>query len=537
MITALAGLILAQTASQTPTAPSPNLGTNEFFQTQLKSTAQALSQGEFASATTAAQSLPKANFTVQISSENLSPAEKTLTQSSLERAISAWQTAYPELKITLSDSKPTVLISFVKRISEPNAAEERSLALFPSDSPTDPTLEAVIALQRGKTSALLDANQLTADINYAIGQYLGLERSPVVASTMFRFEGLANRSTKVDGESAFLASLNVLQAEQLRTWAKAKTTIIASFPEAFLREKSKDLGRFPQGEIKDFQFDVVNRGSGPLNFTIKPDCSCFQLAYDAVVPPNSTGIVTIRMHTAEFQGLQNKGLYFYTNDPSQPVTRVNIRADLVPAYRLINAENTADFLMSENGLKTTYYIYGESKLGFEPRKASIQGLNGIAEISPWTGEIEDPTLFKGKQQVTGYKVEVLISPNAPTGKNLVALIIRTDSEQFPTIAANFTVQNGVAVTPATIFFGDVTTKSVQASVIVTGTNSDFKVLESSSADSQFSVKATALEGRNVRVEVTFQPGSTKGTIYSSVALKTNDPKSPLITIPIQAYVK
>lgn len=529
----LSVIILGQIQTDQATSPVPSLGSNEAFQSGVKAVATHLAAAEFAAAAQRAKNLPQDSFTIGLDASSTDQRTQTQLDNAVNQSIAAWQKAIPALKITLA-KKPSLKIAITPKISEPNQ-EEKSMVLFASPDPTEPALEAVIALNRTSRNVPIDPALMLAEVNFAIGSYLGLERSPISTSTMFRHEGLGFRVGTIDAESAAIARSNLAQAKQLREFITKKTKIQAAFPEAFIAEKTVELGRFTQGEPKDFQIEIVNRGDAPLNYGIKPDCSCFLLSYSGQVAPRSVDVVTARMNSKDFQGGQLKGLYIYTNDAASPVTRVNVTADIIPAYRLVNIEKKEEFSITPNGLKTSFLIYGGGKLPFEPRKASIEGSSAIADITPWEGEVEDPLLFPGKQRVSGYKVDILVAPNIPNGKNLLALLIRTDSEEWPVIGANFFVQKGIAITPGSIFFGDVTQKTVQATVQLAGLNSDFQITRVETQPG-FRAEFAKITDKIVRLIVEFTPEKNKGTIVSTVIVHTNDPENPKVSIPIQAYV-
>lgn len=537
MIPALLGLVLAPYALQDEVlAPLPPIGTTSAYQQGIKDVSALLEAGEFAEATKRAKNLPSHAIRVGLAFEGVDGATQRLFNQAVETSFAAWKKAIPELQLSVA-ANPQIKISVVNELPTGDE-EEKSLVLFPSPDPADPSLEAVLALKRLATKVGIDQSYMAAEVSYIIGQYLGAERVPVSGSVMFRMEGFGPRTSVVDMAISRLAKETLSQSDQLRDYAKKKTRIVAAFPEGFLPTKDIDFGTIAQGENQQFQIEVLNRGKAPLTFTIKPDCSCFALDYKPVIEPGETSVVSIYMSTKDFQGHQDKGLFIYTNDAENSVTRVSVHGMIRPAYRLKTLEQADNtFIMTDSGLQLSYYLFADEKLPFEPRKVSINGTSGVASISEWEGEITDPEWFEGKQHRKGYKIDLLLSPSTVIGRNLVALLVQTDSETFPVVAANFYVQKGVAVSPKTIFFGDVDPGGSQASTILTGPSDDFVIESVESKDERFKPKIEKISGNNYRLTVDLNPGETRGTIVGSIIVKTNNADSPLITIPVQAYVR
>jgi hypothetical protein len=537
MTSLILGLLLLQ--DKTPKqilVPAPPLGSNSAFQTGVREVSELLSTGDFAGATNRAKNLPMHEFSINVEFKDINADTQNIFQASMKRAIEEWESTIPGLKISVKP-KPNLKIEVVSHFSELGSDDEKSLSLFSSPDPSDPALEAVLALNRTSKNIGIAPDSMYTEVRFIIGRYLGIENSPIPASSMFRVEGFGMQAMPIDSTTRSLALKLLSQADQLRAWAKSKTKVVAAFPEVFFPSKIVDLGTITQGDSPTFQFEVRNRGKGPLHFAVRPDCSCFIINYEPVVAPGQVGIVTINMSTIDFQGTHDKGLYVYTDDAENPVTRVSVRSVIRPAYRMIQeGVRQPTFMMTPEGLKINFLIFADDKLPFEPRKATLNGISAVATITPWEGDVQDPEWFEGVQHRKGYRVSILASPSAAVGRNLVALLVQTDSKLFPVIAVNFYVQKGIAVNPGSIFYGDVTTDISRASVLLITPNANIEVLEAKSTDSRFTAKLEKISDTQYRLTVDFRPGKEKGTILTSITVKTTDPDSKEIIIPIQAYV-
>lgn len=508
-------------------APLPPLGTNLAYQQGVKEVAELLESGKFKEAGQRAKNLPRAEFTIGVRQEGVDPDTAAIFRKAVDTAIAAWRKAVPTLKI-IQSAKPDVAINLVDEIDG-----AKTLVLFPSPDPAEPALEAVLAVKRLSTKAVIDSNIMVAEANFIIGQYLGCEQVPTPMATMFRIDGFGVRTLSVDRPAAQIARTAIEQSDFLRGHAQSKQKVEAAFPELFVATKEIDFKTVRQGEPQYFQLEVVNRGRAPLTFSIQPDCSCFRIDYDPVVPPGQTGIVSIAMSTTEFQGPQSKGLFLYSNDAESPTRRIEVHGTIKPAYHFTNG-NPADkpFAMTPQGLKIEYFLYAEDGLTFEPRKVSVTGVGAATTFAPYEGIVPG-----NSEPVKGYRFEVLVSPSVPSGRNLAAIVVQTDSEVFPSVASNFFVQKGVDVSPRSIYLGDIEDGIGEAWTILTGLDPGFTAHSAKSGDPRFLPTLEKLKDGQWRLRVTVKPGNYKGSLVGTVTVQTNDPESPTISVPVQAYAK
>ncbi|QYK52544.1 MAG: DUF1573 domain-containing protein [Fimbriimonadaceae bacterium] len=532
---ALGMMVAVAQSAQIEAAPTPPVGSSPFFQKSVREVAEFLEAGEFAQATQRAKSLPKYEFTIKIDTGKLSKINQVIAKNALDKAIANWKHELPELKITESD-KPNVLITFVKELEQTAVGVPKTLVLFESPDPSEPTIEAVVSTIRTDLKLEIEAPVYENEISFVIGSYLGLERQPKPGSTMFRIDGVGGSMPKIDGLSLVLAKNNVQIADKLVAAAKNKKKLAANFPSFFIDQNQINFNTVVQGEPQQFQIQIVNRGKAPMQFSIRPDCSCFIINYDPVVAPESTTLVNIYMSTADFQGPQDKGLFIYTNDPEHPTTRVGVVGNITPAYRLITGEKSDTVMFGESGAKLTYYLFMPDSIEMKPLRASVSGLTGVTSISPWEGSLADPLWNEPAKPRKGYKIDVLLSPGTVQGRILAALLIQTDNKIFPLLGANFYVQRGIAVSPQTIYFGDVKGGIARAWATINGTGKDFKILEIKSSETYLTAKTEKLGVGEYKlsVELNAKPGT--GTVIASLLIKTDDPDSPQIVVPVQGYV-
>ncbi|MBX3113589.1 MAG: DUF1573 domain-containing protein [Fimbriimonadaceae bacterium] len=532
---ALGMMVAVAQSAQIEAAPTPPVGSSPFFQRSVREVAELLEAGDFSGASKRALAMPRHEFTIKIDTKQLSRINQVIAKRALDSAIANWKAAIPELKITEGE-KPSVLISFVKELEQTHVGDPKTLVIFESPDASEPTIEAVVSTVRTDQKVEIEAPVYENEISYAIGAFLGLERQPKPGSVMFRIDGLGGSMPKIDMLSSELAKSNIGIVNQLTSAAKNKKKLAAHFPSFFIDQDQINFHTVVQGENQQFQIQIVNRGKAPLRFAIRPDCSCFVLNYEPVVAPESSTLVSVFMSTTDFQGPQDKGLFIYTNDPERPTTRLGVVGNITPAYRLITGTKDDTVMFGENGAKLTYYLFMPESVAIKPLRATISGVTGITSITPWEGTLADPLWNEPAKPRKGYKIDVLLSPGTVQGRILTALLIQTDSKTFPVLGANFYVQRGIAVSPQTIYFGDVKGGIARAWALINGPGRDFKILDIKSSESYITAKAEKLKSGEYKLSVELDAKPGTGTVIASLLIKTDDPDSPQIVVPVQGYV-
>ncbi len=533
------GLWAAIAQTDIPDAPVPPVGSSATFQESVKATAELLESGEFEQAARRASTLPRAKFSIRLDVTGLDKIEADIVRTALGVAIDKWKTEMAELEISTLDSstsvRPDVLISFTKDPMPMPGEPLNALTTFYSPDPQEPNYEFILGIVRTERKITIEQPVYESEFGFMIGTFLGLERQPRQSSAMFRMDGVGTRLLRPDYPLIRQAREHINIADTLRQAAKDRQKMAARYPEVFIDTGGLSFGTVAQGEFQTMQFQVHNRGRSPLRFEIRPDCSCFRFSYTPDVPPGESSVVTVLMSTTDFQGDQDKGLFIYTNDPGKPVQRLGVTGTIKPAYRLLSGQPEKTLTVDETGAKTTYYFFSPSGADIKPLRATLSGVTGVATISPWTGTLADPQFGEKAIERTGYKIEVMLTPSVK-GRQLVALMVQTDSKEFPMVATNFYAQRGVAASPESIYFGDVPSGKTRGFTMVYGTNADFKVLSVEPRVDYLSVEAVELAPGEWKIVVSLDAKAGTGTLLASVLVKTNDPHAPEIVIPIQGYV-
>jgi hypothetical protein len=116
------------------------------------------------------------------------------------------------------------------------------------------------------------------------------------------------------------------------------TPTCEAFPDLYVVQPTIDLGELQDGDARDVEFRILNRGERRLVINrLERECGCDSPnSVTTVIPPNSEDKISVRLDTRDAKGLTEQIARFTTNDPNHPHLTLTLRA-IVPAS--INATN------------------------------------------------------------------------------------------------------------------------------------------------------------------------------------------------------
>lgn len=111
-------------------------------------------------------------------------------------------------------------------------------------------------------------------------------------------------------------------------------------PNLYVLQPTIDLGELPDGDTRDVEFRILNRGERRLVINrLERECGCDSSnSATTIIPPNSEDRISVRLDTRDAKGLTEQIARFTTNDPNHPHFTLTLRA-IVPAS--ITATNFA----------------------------------------------------------------------------------------------------------------------------------------------------------------------------------------------------
>ena len=121
-----------------------------------------------------------------------------------------------------------------------------------------------------------------------------------------------------------------------------KTTILQDFnkvtptqkqnpPKLAIKELSHDLGEVYLDEVVSYEFEFTNKGKSDLLIRkAAPSCGCTVTSFSKEpIKKNKTGKLKVTFNAKDMRGIQDKSVTVYTNDPTNPILTLHIKAKVV----------------------------------------------------------------------------------------------------------------------------------------------------------------------------------------------------------------
>jgi hypothetical protein len=293
-------------------------------------------------------------------------------------------------------------------------------------------------------------------------------------------------------------------------------------------ETSKDGGVFEEGTVVPFQFEVTNGGQADLEIAqVKPSCGCTDAKWDRVIKPGARGTIKAEMHTDYFRNSVTKHMTIFSNDPTRPQIELTITARVLPRVK-ISPDPDALLVVGDKAVTQEFTL---ERSGGQPMK--------ILQVIPYAPYIKaDATALPGPGH---YKLTITAMPDAPLGRSKVAVVVWTDLQQGGALTFIITVDRGIVPIPPMVFYGFVPHEMKapqQASVTILRNATPFHVKSVAVSDPHLAAKLeTVRDGAEYRVTVTYAGGWDTGRRQQTLTVTTDDPKQPVIEIPVQAFVQ
>jgi hypothetical protein len=308
----------------------------------------------------------------------------------------------------------------------------------------------------------------------------------------------------------------------------AEAEAVGPRPVIEVRETHQDGGVVEEGTVVPFRFEVANRGQADLELTqVKSSCGCAVTKWDRVIRPGAQGSIEVKMDTVYFRGPVNKHLTVFSNDPDRPQVELTIGAHLLPLVKI--SPGPAALLTVEDHPVTQEFTLERS--GGQPMEI-VQVIPNAAYVKAGTTPLPGP----GRHKLT-----ITAGPEAPLGRSTVTVVVWTDLPKGGMLTFFVTVDRGIAAFPPTVFFGIVPHEMEtprQAAVTILRNSIPFHVKSVVVSDPHLSSKLeTVRDGAEYRVTVTYTGGWDPGRSVRTLTVTTDDPKQPVIEIPIHAVVR
>jgi hypothetical protein len=299
-------------------------------------------------------------------------------------------------------------------------------------------------------------------------------------------------------------------------------------PVLEVQEKSQDGGVVEEGTVVKYRFVIVNRGQADLQVPqVKTSCGCSVARWEKVIKPGQEGAIEAEMHTEFFRGPVSKYLTVFSNDPERPQVQLGITARVTP---LVEIKPATVAMVSVDDQPVTHEFTIERN-GSQPMQI-LQVTNTASylksEVTPLPGE--------GR-----YRLKVTVSPEVPMGRTVLPIVVKTDLQKAPNRTLTLMLDRGIVTTPPMVFWGILPPElksPMQGAITLTRRSGSFHVTGVAVDDEKLQAKLeTVRDGSEYRITVTYAGGWDTGLVKKTLTVTTDDPKQPVIDIPVQAVIQ
>jgi hypothetical protein len=341
--------------------------------------------------------------------------------------------------------------------------------------------------------------------------------------------GFVYRLTSYAGRAGLLCAglalslLRPVQADPTSPVASA-----APHPVIEVRELSKDGGTVEEGTTLHFQFTVANRGKTDLELKdVKPSCGCTVPHWDKVVKPGKEGIIEAEVRTVNFRGAIAKHLTVISNDPEHPQLDLTLTAKVTPLIQI--TPGTVALLSLEDNTATQEFRL--ERTGNRPMKI-VQ----VVATQPYL-----KTSLTALPGGSAYRIAITATADTPLGRTTAPVVVRTDVPKAENQTLVLILDRGIVAQPSMVFWSvppGQLASPLQNVVTISRRGGKFHVTGATVDDPKVTAKLeTAREGLEYRVSVTYAGGWDAGMVQKTLTLTTDDPKQPIIKVPVQALIQ
>jgi hypothetical protein len=293
-----------------------------------------------------------------------------------------------------------------------------------------------------------------------------------------------------------------------------------------------EFGVMEQRTERDTVFTFTNIGDEPLRILdVRTSCGCTAaLASEDVISPGAKGTIKVTFNSKSFRGNVTKTVIVTSNDPSEPKTNLKVMADVRPT---VNYSPTAiDLGVVRRGEKATRSI----RLASEKSKPiTLKEVKLSEEHFTWTQRQE------AHPESTVYVMDVSLLASAPMGRMSERLIVDPGIKNAKPIIINIRgeIVNHFLAKPSQVNFGSFRRGKAESKIIVVERVDDtsFKVESVQSTHPQIQTRLEAESGGAYKIYLDIDPDVVPGRLNARVLIKTTDPEEPVLTVPIQGYVR
>ncbi len=313
--------------------------------------------------------------------------------------------------------------------------------------------------------------------------------------------------------------------------AAAAATGVA--PRLVFDEMEHDFGEIKQQEEVKHIFKFRNEGDALLVVEeVKPSCGCTGTLLSAEkIPPGGEGEIEVTFKSGRSSGKKKKYISVISNDPSKPVEKIYIMADIVVPVEIRPRQIYWVADKDESSEKLVEITY-KPELSINIVKLELSSDAFKASATP-----------KGEGNRPGYDIDILFDGSLPTGRFTEKLTVTTDNEEYPSLSVIIRgqVTGKVKVVPGAVALGVIKDGELPSRAIrvYVKDNRDFEITAIEPSNPLITTeitKNTKTSGYSVKVSLNARP-PTSGAFSENIRIKTSVAPDAPIEIAVYAYVQ
>lgn len=497
------------------------------FAKAAKAVAGATQAGDFDKAKRLLSWLPGEVITVEWDDQKVPAKYRREYRRGFEDALKEWSSVRNG-PMFAEEKGGLVKFTFEKELAESDVpGVPLGAASFFKDKAT-PRLEVVLGLSRGPARARTEGIEIRNEVVAGLAQAMGFSPNPLFGFAASRTDLNANRPIGIFPGDIRQYQANRLLVSELAAAVEAKEAVNIPDGKYSLDRDSVDAGTVTEGEKANFTFQLSNPGDGPLIYRTGADCGCVIPPKPGEVAPGGSTILVAQIDTRGFPGDLQKKVILYTNDPERPTRTLNLRVRSRPVFRwIMPSGNTVS--VEDGWPDSAIYFFAPDTATLDWKDLKVEGIVATASAEPWSGELADAEMSEPAVARKGWKIKLYLKPEAVLGKTLVTVSIPNPDPTKARISLPFFVQRGILVSPSEVYLGE--TSVGRSATFSVSRPKPFAVTEAKSESPSFKVETIKVSPTEVTFKVIYQ-GAQTGEFRSRIILKTDDPKQPVIIVPI-----
>lgn len=416
-------------------------------------------------------------------------------------------------------------------------ADVKATKIFFGAEPGRPRLGIVFPLTRLEPARSVGEIDVQNDVLYALVAYFGVANSKAPRTISGRTDASRPEPLRFAFGEVPIMRWTLQMSERMRRAIETKTPIEVATASAEVLTPKFEFGKTQQGEIVDFDVKVANRGQTELVVELDPDCGCITGDRVLKIAPGQTGVGHVSVDTSVYSAPIHKSVFVTTNDPRHARSAIPISIEVVPRYTVILPPGKT-VVRDKIGNRAEVYLLMSEGIMTEIRSAILTGANGKVRCEPWSGSIVNPETNERLTGQTGYKFIVDFAESQIPGRIPATITATTNDEKFPRLQMTFNVQSGIFVAPESLFLGEVGKFAVKNSILVSRPGSPFRIKSVTSSSIHLKTSVTPVPGNwEYKVGIEYTGGAVSGDFNATVRIVTDDPKRPVIEIPVTGTVR